>query len=193
MVSITIEMPDSHVVETRRGAKVTADVTKLVALAKDYLVNGINQDTRDSASSAARLACVEKFGADNVGTKLTDVQRDWVNGDEGTKVAMKHEQALMDKCLEARYAGNWTQRGTGVTRDDRTAAIVNVFAAMLESADRKRFAKLSFRERLEAANANDIDEKLISAEVARLEAAREAKAEREAAIKKAAKKIKINF
>lgn len=193
-MKIHLEINDTYTIESRRGASVLVTMSEIDAAMLPMLFeNGLNQKVRDTASSAAKLACVDKFGEEAVGTKLTDEQKKWLATSEGSEAAKSHELALMVSAVKTLKEGTWSQRGVGVTRDDRTAAIVNVFAAMLSSAEKKRFAKLSFREKLEAANANEIGEDLVNAEIERLVAMRDAKSARDAEIAKIGKKVKITF
>lgn len=194
-MKITIEVSDTFTIESRRGAQAfleTKDIAE--AMLPKLFDNGLMQKVRDTASQAAKLALIDHFGESNVPDgPITSDHKAWLKTPEGNEIAKGHELKLMMSAIKTLKDGTWSMRTSGVTRDDRTAAIVNVFAAMLESADRKRFNKLSFKEKLDAANANEIDEELIESEVNRLVEAREAKAAREASVAKLGKKVKITF
>lgn len=194
-MKITIEINDTYTIESRRGASLLVNMADIeTSMLPMLFENGLTQKIGDGKSQAAKLALVDHFGEDNVPDgPMSKEHKAWLETSEGSKVAAKHELELMTAAYKTLKDGSWSQRSAGVVRDDRTAAIVNVFSTMLPKDAKKRFAKLTFREKLEAANANEIDETLVSDEIARLAQMREDKAKREAAVAKLGKKVTITF
>lgn len=98
MVSITIELPETVTVSMRNGASVEVDAAKLSPVANELFIYGIGQKVRDSASGATKAAEAE-----------------------GSKGVEAEALAMMESCVAALYAGEWSHRGEGTGVDPRTA------------------------------------------------------------------------
>lgn len=130
MKKFSIELNDT-VVSMRNGASVTVDASKLSPeMVAELLSYGIGQKVRDSASQASTVA------------KDTD----------GDVKAIA--QGLMDDCIAAIYAGEWSRRGEGSGADPRTLVVRSIVRKAIKeklgskSADWAKFTGLSDSDQL---------------------------------------------
>ena len=105
--------------------------------------------------------------------------------------------ASMQKALDAIYAGEWTSRGAGTGDGTRTLALVRLFKAAMPKDKLKAYNALSTDDQVKHATANVTDETAIAAEVAKIEAERDARRKdaeaRKAQVAELAKGMSFDF
>jgi len=172
MVKFTIEMEAIQTVSMRNGASVELDYSKCSPeMIANLLSYGGGQKLRDSASQAS-----------------TDAKE--TNGD-----VKAIAQGMMNDCLAAIYAGEWSRRGEGGTSDPRVLVARSVMRkAMKEKFGSKSPEWATFTGLSDADQLAKLDENIAKNEAYVNELVDEELARREAAakVKKAAAK-KIEF
>lgn len=123
-MSINLEISQVAVEVGSRGQSVTVDLAKLTHdILRQLLSHGIVQKIGDSASSAKAQAIAAKFGDE---PNKADAKA-WAESDAGEKAIGEQAKLLMDKALDALYAGKWAIReGTGTSikmTDEQSLAI----------------------------------------------------------------------
>lgn len=99
-----------------------------------------------------------------------------LGADSASGAATKVEAtAAMEKKLDALWAGEWSSRGAGTGDGTRTLALVRLFKAAMPKDKLKAYNALSADDQVKHATANVTDETAIAAEVAKIEAERDAR------------------
>ena len=181
-MQITINLPETMTIESR-GLSRPLDLTRLNGdtLARAAL-HGLSQKGGDAASGAAAAAVKDKFGDK---AKPGD-HKPWLESDAGKSETLKHAAAMIEKAIAALESNEWTVRAASGVDGTRTLALLRLFKAAMPGDVAKRFAKLSASEQAAKAlaNADKFDEAKVTAEIAKIEAERQARAD-EAAARKA--------
>lgn len=129
-IDIQISLPAAWDIESR-GRTLTVDMAKLSAdIIAKLVTHGLTQKIADNAASAGTIAGENFFGK----MKSQVPRADWdsyAKGDKGKAAAGEIALAAMTTALEALYAGQWSNRGTGTTA---RASVDPVLALALSTA-----------------------------------------------------------
>lgn len=120
---------------TRNGATVKLDATKLnETMLGAIFAHGVAAKVGDAAAAATTIAGESHFGKPKKQVAKGDWDA-WKDSPKGTKAIADLSATMMQAVIDSLEEGNWTQRGTGVSRvavnDETSIALRNAKADLL--------------------------------------------------------------
>ena len=197
MATYTIELPDT-LTATSRKVDLTVKTSDIpLAIMQSMIPHSFQQLLGDAAASAGKAAWEIAHAGKDYDPKIVE-HKHWCTANP--TLVTGQVQPLMQKRLDALLSGEWTVRASGEGLSSvRSVAVTRLFKALLEADDLKRFNKLSgsdqVRKALEQSDLFTVD--AIAAEVAKIEAERQAREDdanaRRESVAELKGKMKITF
>lgn len=191
-MKIEIEVPDTFTVESREQT-VTVNLAALVkaghaqAVIGDHVADAFGKVIIDAGSGAALAAGKVKLGESTLSTD--GAFQTWKVSADGKAAIAEMTGVQMSKRIDAWMSGAWgATRSAGIGGGIRTLAILRIYKDAMPVDKVKAFNKLALSDQVAKALANEakIDATRIEAEIAKIEAERQARADEKEARRNAA-------